>query len=224
MSNFPLRIPVVSVQQNIGTFYIGSMRYQDALLISSTDRRQFDMDEDDFIGIQRPLRKDRVNDIVEFLQSDDASFPTSVIFALDPRCADLETQGEYFGHLIIQPHEDVVLESIAKIIDGQHRLAGLKAANLDEFEISCAFFVGADLTDQAVIFASVNLNQSKINRSQAYDLLSFATERSPERVLHEIVVSLDKNANSPFRGMIKRLGVATPERGGETITQAAFFD
>lgn len=225
MTDFPIKVPVTPVQQNIGTFYVGCMPYQEALAISSTDRRHFDESKGDFIGVQRPLKKERVKAIAEFLQSDDASFPTSIIFALDERCVDVEFREEDgFAYLVIQPSQDVDVDEIAKIIDGQHRLAGLKAAGLESFSVSCSFFVGADATDQAIIFASVNLNQSRINRSQAYDLLAFATERSPERVLHDIIVALDKNENSPFQGMIKRLGVATPKRDGETITQAAFFD
>ena len=225
MTSFPLRIPVVPIRQSIGTFYVGMMRYQDALEISSTDQRRFDEGRDDFIGIQRPLKKSRVSEIAEYLRGDDAAFPTSVVFAIESSCASIEySVDREFSYLILEPTEFVKSDEIARIIDGQHRLEGLRRASLDSFEIACAFFVGADLPDQAVIFATVNLTQSKINRSQAYDLLSFASDRSPERVLHEIVVALDRNSNSPFCGMIKRLGVATPERDGETITQAAFFD
>lgn len=225
MTDYPIKVTCVPVQQSIGTFYVGVMEYRDALSISSTNQREFDSESDDFVGIQRPLKKSRVKEIAEYLRGNDATFPTSVIFALDSRCVELEYPDDGACiRLIISPNDEVPEESIAKIIDGQHRLAGLRNAKPENFQISCTFFVGADTPDQAIIFATVNLTQSKINRSQAYDLLAFATERSPERVLHEVVVALDKNGNSPFKGMIKRLGVATPERGGETIAQAAFFD
>src|SRR5262249_18287802 len=44
--------------------------------------------------------------------------------------------------------------------------------------------------------------------------------RSPEKTCHEIVVALDKLEESPFYNQIKRLGVRTENRFGETLSQA----
>lgn len=59
-----------------------------------------------------------------------------------------------------------------------------------------------------------------MNKSLAYDLFEYAKTRSPEKTCHEIVVALDKLSDSPFQGRIKRLGVATEGRFGETLSQA----
>ena len=77
-----------------------------------------------------------------------------------------------------------------------------------------------DIADQAYLFATVNLEQTKVNRSLAYDLFALAKTRSPQKTCHNIAVALDKDEQSPFHKRIKRLGVATPDRRGETLSQA----
>jgi len=118
------------------------------------------------------------------------------------------------------PELSIPLDHVATIIDGQHRLKGLEEAQLRDFELSISVFVGADQATEASIFSTVNLAQTKVNKSLAYDLFEYAKARSPEKTCHEIVVALDKLANSPFQGRIKRLGVRTEERFGETLSQA----
>ena len=81
-------------------------------------------------------------------------------------------------------------------------------------------FVDADIADQASIFATVNLAQTKVNRSLVYDLLSYSRSRSPERTCHVVTVALDQLEESPFYRRIKRLGVSTEGRFEEVLTQA----
>jgi len=99
-------------------------------------------------------------------------------------------------------------------------LKGLEEAQKSDFELSISIFIGADEATEASIFSIVNLAQTKVNKSLAYDLFSYAKTRSPEKTCHEIVVALDKLSDSPFQGKIKRLGVATEGRFGETLSQA----
>ncbi|WP_411749760.1 DGQHR domain-containing protein, partial [Serratia marcescens] len=85
-------------------------------------------------------------------------------------------------------------------------------------------FVDADISTQANVFSTVNLAQTKVNKSLVYDLESLAYSRSPEKTCHDIAVLLNKEKNGPFEKRIKRLGVATPKTLNETITQAAFVE
>ena len=122
---------------------------------------------------------------------------------------------------------------IASILDGQHRLAGFNESNFEfespdgsksPFQLLVTIFVGADISTQAGIFATVNLAQTKVNKSLVYDLQALAEARSPERTCHDIAVILNKELKSPFYRSIKRLGVATPGVKGEFLTQAAFVE
>jgi len=79
-----------------------------------------------------------------------------------------------------------------------------------------------DIAEQAYIFSTVNLTQTKVNRSLAYDLFDLAKVPSPQKLCHNVAVALDRDEKSPFYEKIKRLGVATPGRFNEMITQATF--
>ena len=83
------------------------------------------------------------------------------------------------------------------------------------FEVNVAIFIGVDIADQAAIFSTVNLAQTKVNRSLVYDLFEYSKTRSPEKTCHDVAVLLDRVPESPFFEKIKRLGVATEGRFGE---------
>jgi DGQHR domain-containing protein len=70
-------------------------------------------------------------------------------------------------------------KNVAKIIDGQHRIAGLEEYNGPEFELNVTIFVDMDLEDQALLFATINLKQTRVSKSLAYDLFEFATKVPP---------------------------------------------
>jgi DGQHR domain-containing protein len=116
------------------------------------------------------------------------------------------------------------IRKIARVIDGQHRIAGLFNFKGPSFQTSLTIFIGSDISDQAYVFATVNPEQTKVSKSLTYDLFALATTRSPQGTCHNIAVALDGDSKSAFYHRIKRLGVATPGRMGETITQATFVE
>ena len=118
----------------------------------------------------------------------------------------------------------IPIRNIARVLDGQHRIAGLRNFEGDAFELPVTIFVGADIADQAHIFATVNLEQNKVNKSLAYDLYSLATSRSPQKTCHSIAVVLGRDETSPLHHRIKRLGVATEGRGFQPLSQATFVE
>jgi DGQHR domain-containing protein len=118
--------------------------------------------------------------------------------------------------------EPIYYRDIAKVLDGQHRIEGLRDFIGESFEVNVSIFIDADIADQAYIFSTVNLTQTKVNRSLAYDLFDLAKSRSPQKTCHNIAVALDQSDGSPFFERIKRLGVSTEGRFYETITQATF--
>lgn len=123
----------------------------------------------------------------------------------------------------IDPVDDslnIPLDEVASIIDGQHRLKGIQESSVHGIDIPVSIFVGVDEATDASVFSVVNLAQTKVNRSLVYDLFSLQKRRSSERTCHETVVALDRMDESPFQSRIKRLGVATEGRRGETLSQA----
>lgn len=217
-------IPVLEVKQPIGTFYVGVMSAKQLFKVAHADIRNIESDNDRYVGIQRKLSQDRVKDIALFCKSIDATFPTSIVLSLDGACAATNEQGQ----LTIREGQDpdtgekIPLGKAASILDGQHRVEGLRAAgsDLEDFQVPVSIFINPDKADQAYIFSTVNLAQTKVNKSLVYDLLDYSKARSPQKTAHDLAVAFDKFEESPFCGTIKRLGSATPGRTGETLAQA----
>ena len=241
----------VPVEQPIGTFYVGAIDAADLVAISWTDVRRIapirngasegeeagspppldktqsiiqaidedtvlveDQDFEEFLGIQRQLSQGRVAEIKQYVNNVDATFPTAVLLAISSQHARFD---ESTNTLSIVKHSKV-----AKVIDGQHRIAGLHGYGGSQFQVNVAIFIDMDIQDQAMVFATINLKQTKVNKSLAYDLYEFTTNRSPQRTSHDIARFLNYRIGSPFEGRIKMLGVGRYRT--ETITQATFVD
>lgn len=213
----------IPVEQPIGTFFVGVISAADLVEISVADvRRLHGTEFDEYIGIQRRLDPARSTELKRYVKSSpDATFPTGVILAVREENAEWKPAT---GELVLKASDTIPLNEVASIIDGQHRVDGLSAIQGAGFDVPVTVFVGADVATQANIFATVNLAQTKVNRSLVYDLLDYEKKRSPQKSAHHIAVALDKLKDSPFYQRVKRLGSATPDRRNETITQAAVVE
>lgn len=235
-----LTFPVMAVQQKSNEFYIASIPARDLVAISYADVRRLAHEQRDverYLGMQRPVNPGRIKQIRKYLEGPDATFPTGIILAIDDRCVEFDRDKGTMTVFPFVPEEGtddpaIPYGEIAKVLDGQHRLAGFlddeKNFQFDfdgrKFDLNASIFVGADPSTQAEIFATVNLAQTKVNKSLAYDLQDFAKARSPFKTCHDVAVAMDRLEESPLEGRIKRLGVKTKDREGETITQAAFVE
>lgn len=211
-----ISFPCLEVRQPIGVFYIGVIGSKDLISISYADiRRPEGRDIERYIGTQRNLSEGRVSEIKQYVTNIDASFPTSIIIAVGSEYAEYDDKDK-----ILRIVKD---EQIAKIIDGQHRIAGLEGYEKDDFQLNVTVFIDMDIEDQAMVFATINLKQTKVSKSLAYDLYEYASSRSPQKTCHNIVKLLNARVDSPFYRRIKILGKATGI-GSELITQATFVD
>lgn len=236
-----IELQVIEVTQRLGTFFVGAIDAKDLVKIAYADvRRIEERDVERYLGIQRPLDDNRVKQIKNYLLSPDAVFPTGVVLAVDQRCTEFDNN----GNLILKPYvsnfddeQSIPINKIAKILDGQHRIAAFVDKNWDfdemlwnsiggQFQFNINVFVGIDIDEQANIFATVNLAQTKVNRSLVYDLEGLSKTRSPFKTCHQIAVLLDSvETNSPLFQRIKRLGVKTKGReSSEPLTQAVFVE
>jgi DGQHR domain-containing protein len=223
--------PAIEIEQPIGKFYVGVMDHHDLTEIAFADVRQMTDRKDGYLGIQRRLNPVRIEEIRAYTKTKDATFPTSIILAVDGKCATWDkrkstmTLTEYISETPDDSEDlSIPYDKIAKILDGQHRIEGLIGYKGPTFQLNVAIFVDTDIAEQANIFATVNLAQTKVNKSLVYDLFDFARARSPQKSAHNIAVALNRVQKSPLHGRIKRLGVSTQGRFTETITQATFVE
>jgi DGQHR domain-containing protein len=243
MSQDQIVFNVIKVSQPLGDFFIGNISAKQLIDISYSDVRRIEGEQrniEKYLGIQRPLDKARVREIKQYLKSPDAAFPTGVILAVNQNCAEYDSQkNELVLKAFLSDFEgdSITLDKVAQILDGQHRIDAFIDDNTgkldrslgevcDTFEFNVVIFVGLDLDEQANIFATVNLAQTKVNRSLVYDLEGLSRTRSPFRTCHHIAVALDSaDESSPLYHRIKRLGVKTKAREtAETLTQAGFVE
>ncbi len=224
-------LPAIQLEQPVGKFFICSIPALALYEICKFDIRKMSQSEgiDEFLGIQREVNPKRLSEIKHYITTQDATFPTAAIIAVDERCCAFAplAADPRMGVITLSNYldkddanNDILYRDIAKVLDGQHRIKAFENGCAQTFELNVAIFVGADIATQAEIFSTVNLAQTKVNKSLVYDLFSMAKTRSPEKSAHEITVLLDRRHDSPFHQLIKRLGVATSGRIGETLSQA----
>lgn len=166
--------------------------------------------DDALNGVQRGINEKRVRDISLFSLTEGALFPNSIILS-----ANVLSNGELADedHCWYIKDDDTLVvptsEKCASIVDGQHRLAGLKKAldtgNLDkDFRVVCAIYMELMPPQQAEIFATINFNQQKVDKSLAYQLFGYdldSTDReywAPDTLAIYLSRLLNKESNTPF--------------------------
>jgi len=215
MTKRTISIKCLEIIQPIGTFYIGVIDARDLIRISYTDvRRISERDVEKYLGIERPLSLKRVRELKNYVNTIDATFPTGVILAISSEHASYDDRTR-----IMQIDDD---SDVAKIIDGQHRIAGLEGFTGRTFQINVVIFIDMDIEDQAMVFATINLFQTKVSKSLVYDLYEYTKARSPAKTCHNIARLLNSRQGSPLFDRIRILGTAT--RPYQPLTQAAFVE
>ena len=187
-----ITIKCIEAVQPIGTFYIGVMNWKDLCSIAWADIRRIKKEEkhemEAYFGMQRELAPARVKEISRYVNNIDATFPSSVILAINSNEPDADDSEKTIVNLYFSPDRSEMKirkdEKIAHIIDGQHRVMGLregfgsKENNPPTFQFNLTIFVDMDLDDQSMVFATINKAQTKVNNSLVYDLYDFAKTKA----------------------------------------------
>ena len=231
---------------------MGKLGWKDLLEIAHADIRKIHEESlrsdsfDSYLGIQRELSPSRISEISEYFRTQDATFPTSIILSiksssiiskqidvgLKNEYADNEQDNEIVSNVIIDEQKQIIkirkVKEIASILDGQHRIEGLREGFenylfTEDFEFNITLFIDMDIDDQAQVFSVINKAQTKVNKSLVYDLYEFTKVNSPQKTAHDIVRILNKNDKSPFFRKVKILGVAN-DKDRETIAQATLAE
>jgi len=212
MPNTLKSIPVLEYTQPGGFFYSCVLPAADIVFRLDVRRRSTDPE----FGIQRDENLRRVAEIGEYASGTSAVFPTPIIVSV--RSENVRIQD---GSL----HFETERGSVGHVLDGQHRVLGLKTLSAEEiatFQLLVVFVFDIDVYSEATIFTTINGNQKQVSKSLMYDLFALNPGRSVEKTCHEIAKSLHDDPTSPFAGRIKMLG--TKVGPAETLSQAAFVD
>lgn len=215
-----ISVPCIVAQQPIGPMFVAVIDHSELEFISFADVRRLELGIDnreveDYIGIQRQLNNGREKDIGKYVNLIDATFPNSIILAISSENAVFDTDKNVL-HIRY-------LDSVAKVLDGQHRIAGLRHFErpAEQFQVIVTIYIDMELEDQALVFATINKEQKNVSNSLVADLFAFAKSRSPQKTAHNIARVLNSKIGSPFYKKIKILGTAV-NKETETITQDTF--
>lgn len=182
-----MNIKAIKVVQPLGEFYIAKIKAVDLLKISTSAVARYDKDGN-LKGNQRPLDEKRLKAIANFVMSEEMSFPTSILLA-----ANIDEEGKIIEDTTKRwdiertAIEDVynltVPEKVSSlIIDGQHRLNAFKYADKDcmNIELVCSIFIDLPNPYQAYLFATINGNQKKVDKSLALELFGYDVDNEPQ--------------------------------------------
>ena len=210
-------IPCIPANQPIGDMYVCVLDSAFLQKITYADVRRNESEcrnVERYVGVQRVLDPKREKEIGKYVNFVDATFPNSIIVNVSSDDANYDKKNKV---LFIKDEE-----SVASVLDGQHRIAGLKhLKGGSTFDCIVTVFIDLELEDQAIIFSTINTEQKKINKSLAADLAEFYNSRSPQRTCHNIARALRANEKSPFYNKISILGSAKKGEG-ESLTQYQF--
>ena len=180
----------LKIEQPLSTFFLTKIKAEDLLSISFSEELQYLNDEGRLKGSQRKTDEKRLMEIARYIDSVEMSFPTAIILA-----ANYDKNGEIVKlkedrWTISEVGEQVFNINIPKsiplaaIIDGQHRLKAFKFIKREErkkIEIPCSIFFDLPNSYQAYLFATINGNQKKVNKSLALEQFGFNVEDEPKK-------------------------------------------
>lgn len=154
--------------------------------------------EDDTLeGYQRNLSRQRAADIARYLDKEGGCIPNSIVLNLEPGAKyNAKTQ------TLVIPNRT----RSAWVIDGQHRMFGLKQSN-KTYDIAVTAFLGLDVENQAKQFKVINSKQKGVPTSLLYDLLDLTKDGTfVQQRGHELAARLNREPESPFYGQIDMTG------------------
>ena len=211
-----MEVKAIKVVKPLGEFYIAKIKAGDLLKISTSSVARYDKDGN-LKGNQRPLDPKRLKAIANFIMSDEMSFPTSILIAanIDKEGRIIENTDERWSiqktslpdvYNLIIPNKVSSL-----VIDGQHRLNAFNFAKDDckDIELVCSIFVDLPNPYQAYLFATINGNQKRVDKSLALELFGFDVENepqntwSPEKLAVYITRRFNFSKESPLYQKIK---------------------
>jgi len=193
----------IRVNQPLGTFYaftlganvLDRITYSQPAEVMARLEQESDDNKGGYsiFGTQRGENKKRLEEIASFIRTTEATFPNAIILA-----ANYDPEGRYIEEKDVRRwavnetpdgswilHIPSLSERSASIIDGQHRLHAFNKLPLDaserSMELLCVVFLELPTPYHAYVFATINFNQKKVDRSLAYELFGFDVDERPAR-------------------------------------------
>jgi DNA phosphorothioation-associated DGQHR protein 1 len=211
----------LKVRQPLGDFYVISITARQLLEISFVEPMKYVDNSGNVKGSQREKDPKRLKEIAKYIESVEMAFPNSIILAANFTEKGTVSKDNSERWQIVEDKACGIYKilipkkvKLAAIIDGQHRLKAFEQVNKEErfteLELLCSVYFDLPASYQAFLFATINSNQKKVDRSLALDQFGYNVEDEPEKAWtpekYAVFISrrlnIDKS-NSPLYQHIK---------------------
>lgn len=213
-------------QANGSRLYVFSVSAPEILQMADISRVNRD-EAGELIGYQRPEVRQHVQEIVDYLDSDEVIFPNPIIIALPSTVRFISSRGTKpntndesacTGTLEI-PLPVGAEPKPGWIVDGQQRTLALAKARRQDLSVLVTAFVTDDVDVQRDQFVRIN-NTKPLPRGLVTELLPSITSPLPSRLAMKQAPSALcdlLNTQAPFAGLIRRPSTAKADRGRAVI-------
>ena len=191
------------IMANIGglDIYTFPMKVKDLVQISYVAVRGRDKEEG---AVQRVLNRSRISSIKQYVLDGNMFVNTFVINWTDQKITPIFEDG-----MVRFPY----VFSAAQLIDGQHRLEGLKEAmsanpSIGNNTVLVSMFIRLTTKEAAKIFININSEQKPVPKSLIYDLYGITEDDKNFAITRagDIAKELNENTESPYYNLIKYPG------------------
>lgn len=192
-------MPFIPVKQMKRTFYLARITAKVLTDISYAAVWRIDEEEG---AVQRVLDPKRISDVKQFVLKG-GDYASGIILNW---VSTENPLSEKNGELSFE-----VGARLAQLVDGQHRVAGLRGAietnpKIGEIEIPVSIYSGLTTQECADIFLSINEKQKPVPRSLVVDLYGVASDQVVDPVTErarDIADYLNEEEDSPYRSLIR---------------------
>jgi DGQHR domain-containing protein len=193
---------------------------RDLIQISYASVRNKDSEEG---AVQRLLNPRRIDSIKDFTIKG-GDYPNCIVL----NWVDSQHTLKLANGQISVPIRD----RVAQIIDGQHRVEGIRAAikakpTIGKLEIPVVFYEKLSTQECADIFLSINTEQKPVQRSLVFDLYGVASQHVVDPAAfraRDIATSLNEQEGSPFKDLIRLPGREAATGTGTSKKKSAGVD
>jgi DGQHR domain-containing protein len=228
----PITVTAIDGSQDGHRIFVGLMKAKDLIEVGVTDPYVSALSpEDPNQGYQRPPERSRItkignhliNSIVGGEGNSGGLFPTAIILA--------SREPLKFSNNALQ------IKNVLQIIDGQHRVAGLRYAlrekttvELEDFLLPCVIIEIGDRVTEMNQFNIINGNAKSVRTDLVNSILTATAAKKGDAaisdkdrwkvVVTKAVSELNRNPESPWYDLIAMPDEASSPKGGSKIIRA----
>jgi len=230
----PLNRRALRIEQSPGCpLYVFSLTAREILQIADISRVSRDQ-SGDLIGYQRPEVRQHIQEIVDYLDSEQVIFPNPIIIALSSAVKFTSSRGPNVGDGAATGGTLEIPFAInggpkpGWIVDGQQRALALARAQRANFAVPVNAFVTDSIDIQRDQFLRIN-NTKPLPRGLVTELLPTISSPLPARLALRQTPSalcdlLNTDDASPFCGLIKRSSASTEARHSAVVTDTSIVN